>query len=706
MKKLSILLGTLLAILVSCVIVLVIFVNPNQFKPLIVNQVKDKTGLDLVITGDISWQFFPSIGFQLGQTELKNPQGYSSANMFKVDEVGIDVSLFGLLDHELNIGNVRLEGAEVHLETLKNGQSNLDSFKAPESASSQATKSKSTPSQAKEEPSDTVKTDDSSQPWELSVQGVDIVNGVLDIQDQQTKTFTKLYDLQLSLDNFAVNQWSNVTFGAKGSHNQQTFAVSGTTELNVSNPWQDSTLRDMSIKASYSDKQVQIKQAEVTAESLSLTKENLIKYQVSGKANDMALSADGQASMTIDEALNHISLTQFNVNTQLDGKSVPNAPLKLQLAAKGSYDLGKKQAKLNLDTLDINEMQWQGKVNAKLDEIPKITFSLSSDNVDLDPFLVSPEAQSQAKPKTVPAKTHDQSLIDQKAAEPDLSALSGLDVSGSVKMKQFKAANAKLHNVDINMAIHQGKVLLNHFDADLYDGHVNAKATLDGNDLPATYKASGTIKHVEALPLLKDLTKKQWLAGNMNADFSVQGAGLTPEILKPNLEGSLDMAFKDGSINGVNVAQLIRTTYAKLKGQKVEDDAPQKTDFSSLTAKVKLDQGVANVTSLHLQSPLLRIQGEGSANYLEETMDMLVRTSLVSSLKGQGGKSIDELRDVTIPLNIHGQWAKPKFKLVFDDVLKQKARKEVDRGLEKLDGKIKDERTKKAVNGLIKGLFN
>ncbi|MGR5528054.1 AsmA family protein, partial [Vibrio maritimus] len=75
--------------------------------------------------------------------------------------------------------------------------------------------------------------------------------------------------------------------------------------------------------------------------------------------------------------------------------------------------------------------------------------------------------------------------------------------------------------------------------------------------------------------------------------------------------------------------------------------------------------------------PLLRIQGEGSANYVNETADFLVRTSIVGTLEGQGGQSIDELRDVTIPIKITGPWAQPQFALVFDDVLKEKAKKEV-----------------------------
>lgn len=71
MKKLFISLLGLVVLIVGALLALVLLVNPNQFKPLIVEQAKKQTGLDLVIEGDIGWQFFPSIGFELGKTELK-----------------------------------------------------------------------------------------------------------------------------------------------------------------------------------------------------------------------------------------------------------------------------------------------------------------------------------------------------------------------------------------------------------------------------------------------------------------------------------------------------------------------------------------------------------------------------------------------------------------------------------------------------------
>ncbi|WP_227646894.1 AsmA-like C-terminal region-containing protein, partial [Klebsiella pneumoniae] len=71
-----------------------------------------------------------------------------------------------------------------------------------------------------------------------------------------------------------------------------------------------------------------------------------------------------------------------------------------------------------------------------------------------------------------------------------------------------------------------------------------------------------------------------------------------------------------------------------MKGQSAEEaDVVKKTDFSAMTTTLKLDKGEVTTNNLSLQSPLLRVHGEGKANYLQETVDFLVRTSVVGTLK-------------------------------------------------------------------------
>ncbi|EKO3637838.1 hypothetical protein M3921_001182, partial [Vibrio metschnikovii] len=46
MKKLSLFIAALLVMVIAAVVALVVFVNPNQFKPLIIEQTRQQTGLE------------------------------------------------------------------------------------------------------------------------------------------------------------------------------------------------------------------------------------------------------------------------------------------------------------------------------------------------------------------------------------------------------------------------------------------------------------------------------------------------------------------------------------------------------------------------------------------------------------------------------------------------------------------------------------
>lgn len=715
MKKLSLVVLIVFVLVFGSAFALVVLVNPNQFKPLLVNQVKEKTGLDLKIEGDISWQFFPAIGFELGKTELKNPSGFTSVNLFKVDEVGIDISLLGLMDHKLEIGEVRLEGAEVHIETLKNGSSNLDALTLKKSSESPVANgnvsTKDSATADTEQKSDAItQAGEGKAHWDVSLEGIEIVNALLDIQNQQTQSYTKLHDVQLNLTEFSVGTWSSLSFGAKGQHNQQQFALSGTTQIRLAEEPLMSALKDTAITASYSDGQVAVKELQVSLPTFSIGQASALTYQVEGAQQELSVNAQGKASVLINKALNKASVDQLTLDATVEGKALPQSPLHINIDAKAAYDAKVGKAQLWLDSLKANDLQWQGQASVELVNPPKIRFALSSPKLDVDAFLGAKVTQSNNAP-AVPAGTVNKEPAGNEAAEgdtpePNLAVLNNLDVAGSVKIGALKVQNMQMQQVDLDMTILQGQVKLNHLNADLYQGKMTLQALLDVHQAPANYTAKGAMTNVKILPLLHDVAEKDLLEGTGNITFDIAGSGLTPKAIKQNLTGTMTINFADGAINGINIPHLIRTTYAHIKGEKVTETDTKKTDFSALTATLKFTQGNLSTQDLQMQSPMLRIAGQGNANYIKQTMDMLFRTSIVGSLEGQGGKSIDDLRDVTIPLRIHGAWAQPKFGLKMDDVMKKKAEKELNRGLKKLDDKIKDEKTKKALNSLLKGLFN
>ena len=695
MKKLLLIIAIPVVAILAVVLALIIFVNPNQFKPLIVEQAQKQTGLELVIEGDISWQFFPSIGFELGRTELRNPQGFSQPNLFKVDAVGVDVSVTPLLSKQLEIGNVTLDGAEFYLETLKDGSRNIDALTKAQTQQAEQT-TDTTPEQESA-------TQGSGSDWTINLAGVTISNGYVEIQDKQADSHIKLSDISLNLSQFAFDNWTTADFGVKGEMNEQKFTAQGKADFKLAKGLANYALKDINFDATYADATNKIDSATIGLDTFEFDKANNLSYALKGEAGGMKLDMKGGGELNVDKAISKVQLNKLTLNSTFEGDTLPQSPIKVDMASDLSFDLTKSHLSFVLEKLTANAIALDGKADVTLGDIPKVRFAVHSPNIDLDEFLgLNNQAPAGDKPASGGSKAPAGPEV-----EPDLSALKTLDVKGDITIDKFKAANAKMEAVKASFSINRGVFDLNSFTSKLYQGTISATAKLDARKSPATYTAKKSIKGIHVQPLLIDVANNDMLEGTGNIDVNVKGSSLTPTGIKKNLVGTIAINFTDGAVNGINVAQLIRENYARFKGQSLDGtDEVKKTDFSAMTATLKLNKGVVSTDNMKAQSPLLRVRGKGKANYLNETVDFTISTSVVGSLEGQGGKNIDELKDITIPINVSGKWAEPKFKLVFDDVLKQKAQKEIDRGVEKLTDKIKDEKTKEAVDGLLKGLFN
>jgi len=713
MKKLLLILSVPLVAIVIAVAALVFLVDANQFKPLIVEQTKKQTGLDLVIEGDIGWRVFPSVGLSLGKTELKNPQGFKNSNLLKIDRVGVDVSVMPLLSRELVIGNVALDGAEIYLETLKDGRSNLDTLtkKKTEQGSETAKADSSAASAAAEQ-----QPAKENQSWKINLAGVSVTNASLEIRDDVKGSYTKLYDVGLSVSEFVFDQWTSVQFAAKGKNNQQQFSAEGKAEFKLAQDLTDYALRDIALDATFKDPTTDISSVKVTLDTFVFDQLNKLTLAVKGKAAEMDIDMSLSSDLLVDKAISKVSMQNMSLNSQLIGASLPQSQMTITADSDFSFDLNKQFVSLILNKLTMNKIAVDGKASVQLAEIPAVRFSVHSPEIDLDEFLGLNKTEQAASEPSTEGEKSPEPAVKEPEQEPDLSALKTLDIAGEVTIDKFKANNVHMQNVQSRFSVNRGVVKLSKFHSDLYQGSIDATAYLDGRKVPATYWAKKQIKNVKVQPLLKDAADNDMLEGTGNIDVDVKGSSLKPSAIKKNLAGIIKIKFADGAINGINIAQIIRVNYAKIKGKQVPEDAndSKKTDFSAMGATLKLSKGVMTTNDLSVQSPLLRLHGEGKVNYIDETMDMELNTSIVGSLEGQGGKDIDELRDVTIPVRLYGQWAKPQYDIELDKLwkklqeekkleLKIKAEKELDKYI---GDNIKDENTRKLTEQLLNGLFN
>lgn len=115
-------------------LVLVWVIDPNGFKPTIEARVKQATGREFKLAGDIDLGFYPWLAVRTGAGSFGNAPGFGPEPMATWRSAQLGAKLFPLLRGELVIDRVKLEGAEVRLVRHADGTSNWQGIGSGEAA--------------------------------------------------------------------------------------------------------------------------------------------------------------------------------------------------------------------------------------------------------------------------------------------------------------------------------------------------------------------------------------------------------------------------------------------------------------------------------------------------------------------------------------------------------------------------------------------
>ena len=126
MKKALLSVVILLLVAVGALLVLPSFWDWNGEKGRMAALVKEHTGRDLQIAGDVSLRLLPTPAFAARQVTLANIDGGSDAAMVQLEELQVRVALMPLLRGAVRVESVTLVRPEVLLEVLPDGRVNWD----------------------------------------------------------------------------------------------------------------------------------------------------------------------------------------------------------------------------------------------------------------------------------------------------------------------------------------------------------------------------------------------------------------------------------------------------------------------------------------------------------------------------------------------------------------------------------------------------
>ena len=714
MKKIIyILLGLALAAVVA-IAALVSLVDPNQFKPQLAEQVRKSTGRELVMEGDIGWRFWPSLGLSLEKVQLRNPAGFAEPDLLRFAQGDASVALLPLLSHRLEIGKVTLSGAHLFIQTRADGSSNLSGLVKTSAADkgdgAQSPGGDSQPAVTEE------------KPWQISLQGVALVEASALVRDDRSGAVSRLDRLDLDLGQLTPGEWVPVTLAAKGAQGERAFDLKGQAQLKLAREVKASELKDLTLGGSLSEPTQRLDAFSLKADRLALGQWSSLELSLSGAQGaadqpTLAGTLEGILKARLDQGLQLVEVSDAVLAARLSGDSLPRPQMNLKLAGFARAELDKQTITLSNLVMGADDALLSGSGAVHLGAVPKVEFDLKGEKLDLDAWLGQAAPAKAAAAPAAPATGGDKGAAPAAKAlstmEPDLAALKRVDLAGRLQLGSLRLKGLDLSAVDLQLALAGGQLSLKQFSAGVAGGQVTASGVLDARQQPARYQVHKRVQGVDVRPLLQTLAQNDRLEGKGDLEVQVQGTGLSEQALRSQMQGKLSLRLSDGALHGINLAEMIREARATLTGKGADQvKEARKTDFSALTANFQIANGVARSDDIQLLAPALRVKGQGQTALVPETLDFLFLTSVVESSKGQGGKSVDELKDVTIPVRIGGHWQAPSYRLDVKEllgnnkVLEEKARKEAERGLKKLLGdKADDEQIKGVADQLLKGLF-
>jgi AsmA protein len=736
-------------LLIAAVAIFAATFDPNQYKPLLVQTVKDRTGRTLSLDGDIGIAFFPSLGAKIGKASLSEKG--NEREFAGVDSLHVSVKLLPLLSKQVVVDAVELKGLRANIVKRKDGATNFDDLSG-QAAPAPAAEPKAP----------------AASPVAIDIAKVEVENASVRYLDQASGAQYAISKLALKTGRLAEGVPTNIELAAHVVANEPKVDadIKAKTKLTFRLGEQRYVLDglDAAIKGAVADisnlnatakgdVDVRLATGEVAlaklsvaatgkqaggdldvkldAPTLALTREKVAgeKVTVEVKTSTAARKLSAKAVIpgvegsfqafrtgpleatvetqedgrTLKAKLNgavsgnletrRFELPKFTAEVNVADPKLPK-PVALTLAGAARADLQKESAGIEF-TGKLDESTFSGKAGVAKFSPLALTFDLAIDKLDVDRYLAKTEGKAGAGAAGSGGKGDAKGGAAAKGegGKIDLSALKGLNVSGSVKVGDLKAHNLKLTQARADVKLANGRLDVSPLAANLYQGTLAGSLSALASATPV-FAIKQTLSGVNMGPLLKDGANIDTLEGKGTVTLDLTAQGANADALKKALNGTAGVTLVDGSLKGIDLGAIVRNAknaVRQLRGRELLPSAKsEKTDFSEAKGTFNVKNGVAANNDLSIKSPLLRVGGEGTIDIGNDRLDYLVRATVVNTSAGQGGKDAADLQGLTVPVRLTGPLGAPQYTVDYVAVAAELAKAQLGGRQEELKGKLQE----------------
>jgi AsmA protein len=671
--------GILVALVAAGIGLLHALFDGEKVKAELTRVVLEQKQRKLDITGQVELSVWPEVGLRLGRVSLTEPGG--KEEFAALDSARVAVAVMPLLSKQLQVRRIEVTGLKATLVKKKDGTLNIADLLGSDK-----------PAVGQHAPK--VGADGTANsPIQLDIAGIRIANAQLTWRDEKAGSTTALSNLDIGSGRILADgakqtlAIDTLSIAAKGKTGADAFELKlEAPKLQISPDKSGGETLSLSATLAGSGRNVaaklQLSDVEGNAKTLKIGK---LALELDAKAGETTARGRLESPVTADLAAQTLALDNLAGKLEIANPQMPMKQLSLPIAGKLRADLAKQSAALELGT-KFDE----SKIALKLDVAKfaplALGFDIDIDQLNVDKYL----PPSSAKPEKAP-----------KEDKLDFSGLKGHDVHGRLRIGALQASKLKLAKLNATVRLASGRLDVAPLSMNLYEGTANGNLSLNANGNQLALKQ--TLAGISINPLMKDLADKDLLDGRGNVALDVSSRGDSIAAMKKALGGTASLSLKDGAIKGINLAQSLRDIEGKLGAKQdatQQARAGDKTDFSELTASLRIANGVARNDDLAMKSPFLRLAGAGDIDIGAGQMNYVAKASVVANSAGQGGKDLEHLKGITVPVRVSGPFESLSYKLELANLVADAAKAKVEEKKEEVKAKVEEKAKDK-----LKGLF-
>lgn len=690
-------LALVLLIVIAAVGFAIIF-NPNDYKDDIISLVKEKTGRNLSIPGDISLSLFPWIGIDLGAIEISNAKGFGKQPFAKMSHLQVRAKFWPLLAQQLEADTIVIEGLNLNLAKNKHGVNNWDDL------TDSSAQTKAQPKTPNKKPKNKVSHKELLAA--VALNGIKIKNAQFNWHNQQQKQKVTIKNVQLSLGKLRPE--TKIPFNIQFHLQEKSLdaQINLSSDIIFSSNLQQFSFNDTRLTSDLKLASLKNRLSPQLSSALmqfDFEKQTFNTNELNLSESSLKLQTKVAAKQLFDNPYinSQITLSPFNPRTLAKKLSVslPDMSdkkaltrLSAQINIKGSLEkIGLTNIELSLDDTNIVG-------NAQIKPTPgSSTVNLVVDNINLDRYLPEPVNKESKSSKD---KNKNENI---EAAIIPIALLSLVNVDADLKIKKLRIKKTHWNNLHLVAHSKNGQIQIKPLTLQGYAAKVQSDFKIKKVKNNAMLSGNINVQNIKAGKLLNDLTGKDKLKGTTSIIASFNSSGIKLSQLKQNLNGKFKLNLKNGTLKGFDLHHKQKVLKAKLKQQTIPAaPVPEETKIANLSASAIIKNGILSNKDLRASTPLSRIAGRGTVNIVKEQLNYTASVKFTSSTEIKANKPYEKMKAVPLDIYIRGTFDKPNIKADFSKSLKQLIKREIKKQEHKITDKTKKDLEKKLGDKLKK----